>query len=168
MVKNTGERIAPIRPTEGKFVTRSPIEDFLTLNNRFNELFGHGFGYTPLARMLPGTMAFEPMVDIVYTDLNVEFYIALPGFTLETITVEAVPDAITVSGERKPLYVLPNERIAEGWAGTPINFKVEYPLAVEIDPAEVTATFNDGVLRLVLPLVSPTKVKITPVKVVAG
>src|SRR5690242_16363272 len=98
MVKNVAERAPLTRPVEGKVIPWNPFEEFLTLNNRFNELFGRGFGYTPLTRMLPNNMVFEPMVDIVYTDQNVEFYIALPGFTLETITVEAVADAIVVAG----------------------------------------------------------------------
>ena len=167
MVKNIGERITPTRPVEGRFFPWNPFEEFVTLNNRFNELFGRGYGYTPLARLLPGENVYEPMVDVIYTEQNIEFYVALPGFTTEMITVEALPEQIVIAGERKPLYVLPKERIAEGWAGLPVTFRVTYPLNMEIDPAKVVATFHEGVLHLVLPLNAKTVVPITPVKVVA-
>jgi HSP20 family molecular chaperone IbpA len=167
MVKNTGERITLNRPVEGKFIPWNPIEEFVTLNNRFNELFGRGFGYTPLARLLPADNGFEPMIDVVYTEQNIEFYVALPGFTSEMINVEALPEAIVIAGERKPLYVLPKEQIVEGWAGVSATFRVSYPLNVEIDPIRVTATLHEGVLHVVLPLNEKANVACTPVKVIA-
>ena len=90
MVKNIGERITPTRPVEGRFFPWNPFEEFVTLNNRFNELFGRGYGYTPLARLLPGENVYEPMVDVIYTEQNIEFYVALPGFTTEMITASRI------------------------------------------------------------------------------
>ena len=166
MVTNTGERITVNRPIEGKFIPWNPIDEFVTLNNRFQDLFGRGFGYTPLPRMLPN-VGFEPQVDCVYMDKNIELYVALPGFTVDCINVEAMPEAVVISGERKPLYTLPKEQFVEGWAGTTCTFRVTYPLNAEIDPTHVNATYHDGVLHLILPFSAKATAATTPVKVIA-
>lgn len=169
MVKTADEKMPRVRPAEGKLVPWNPIEDLMALNNRANELFGRGWGYAPLARLIPGEIGvYEPMVDIFQTAENIEFFVALPGFTPEEITVEALPDGLIIAGERKAMYEVPKEKTVEGWAGTTATFRVTYPLAVEIDPTKVVATFKNGVLHLVLPMVTATTAKITPVKVIAN
>src|SRR5579871_273652 len=165
MVTNTGERIVN-RPMEGKFIPWNPFEELMTLNNRFHDLFGRGFGYTPLPRMI-SNVGFEPPVDIVYLAKTIECYVALPGFTAEKITVEATPEAVVIVGEREPLYTHPKEQFVEGWAGAPANFRVTYTLDAEIDPAGVVATYHDGVLFKDTATTEKAKLVTTPIKVAA-
>src|SRR5436305_368928 len=80
----------------------SPFEEFGDLRHRIDDLFARAFGYTPLSRMIPNeAMTFEPVVDMVETEKNLELFVALPGFTPEMINVNVTPSFVAIEGERK-------------------------------------------------------------------
>src|SRR5437588_12734830 len=104
MVTASPEAFTFSRPVEGGISRWNPFDEFNVLRNRMDDFFAHGFGYTPLWRMLPNeTFRFDPPVEIFETKAGVELYLAVPGFVPADIHVECVADSITIYGERKPL-----------------------------------------------------------------
>lgn len=168
MVKNFGEGTAVARVPEGGLARWGVFDEFAELRHKMDELFSRAFGYTPLSRLLPNEpFVYEPIVDIYETDAAVEFYAAIPGFVPENIKVEATPESICIQGERKPLYSEKAIVIRQGWVAYPVNFCCDYTLPVEIDPNNVKATFQNGVLHLIMKKTEMARKHVVPVTVIA-
>jgi HSP20 family protein len=80
----------------------------------------------------------------------------LPGVSPDELEINATSDSISISGEVKAQA----DVTLEGWlrqerrAGT---FQRAFTLPVAIDPTKVEASFENGVLQLVLPKAENTK-----------
>jgi HSP20 family protein len=80
----------------------------------------------------------------------------IPGVSPENLEINATADSITISGEVKA----GSETVGDNWlrqerrVGT---FERAFTLPVAIDPSKVEATFENGVLQLVLPKAESTK-----------
>ena len=168
----TIESNVPVRPVfdvPGGMTRWNPAEELPLLRHRMEDLFSRAFGYTPLSRLLPEPILYEPAVDIYEKTDVVELFAALPGFTVDMIKVEATPEYIVINGERKPLYedkVPPIFR--QGFVTTPWTFTVNFALPCEIDPNGVKAVFSNGVLHITMrksekALVRNIEVPVTPV-----
>ncbi len=166
MVKTFGEGTAVTRVPEGGFARWGVFDEFAELRHKMDELFSRSFGYTPLSRLLPNEpYVYEPIVDIYETENAVELFVGIPGFLPESIKVEALPESISIEGERKPLY---NEKaipVRQGWVAFPVSFCVNYALPSKIDPNLVTATFLNGILHLIMPKTELARKHAVPVKV---
>jgi HSP20 family protein len=151
MVKNGGEIATPGRTPEA--VTRwTPFEEFTDLRHRMDDFFSRAFGYTPLSRIIPTEpYNYEPAVDLFETDKELFLYVSVPGFTPESIAVNATADTLNIKGERVSLFTAEAIPRRQDWVTGPCSFAVSYSLPTEIDPKAITATYNDGILRLVMP-----------------
>src|SRR6185369_14818658 len=127
MVKTFGEGTAVTRVPEGGFARWDVFDEFADLRHKFDELFSRRFGYTPLSRRLPNEQyAYEPVIDMYETDTSVELFAAIPGFVPELIKVEALPESISIEGERKALYNEAAVPVRQGWVALPVTFCVSY------------------------------------------
>jgi HSP20 family protein len=80
----------------------------------------------------------------------------LPGVKPEELEINATSDSISVAGEVKGAA----DMIDESWLRQERRvgkFERAFTLPVAIDPAKVEATFENGVLQLVLPKAENTK-----------
>ncbi|HZO91070.1 MAG TPA: Hsp20/alpha crystallin family protein [Chthonomonadaceae bacterium] len=167
MVKLNGERTTRLRPIEGEYIRFNPFEELTAMEQRMEDLFGPRFKSGPLEwAILDEPYPYEPAVDIIQTEGYIEMFVALPGFPMEAIQVDAAPDTITIVGDREPLY--PEDVVVhtQEWGVTPVKFRANYILPTEVDPRHVKATFRNGVLHLQLPISETARVKTVPVKVV--
>jgi HSP20 family protein len=170
MFRRNPQSTALARRPEGGLTHWSPWEEMEDLRRHMDDLFSRAFGYTPLSRLIPTeTMGFEPAVDIYETDDNVLFFAALPGFTPDSIHIEATQDSLTIQGECKPCYA-DEKAVAhrQSWLSESGNFSVSYSLPTEIDPNKVKATYRNGVLQLEMPKTEPSRTKPVKVNVSAG
>ena len=166
MVKTVNEGTAVARVPEGGVARWGVFDEFAELRHRMDDLFTRAFGYTPLSRMLPNEpFVYEPIVDIYETEAAVELFVSIPGFVPENIKVEALPESITIVGERKPLYNEKAVPVRQGWVAAPVTFSVDFTLPAKIDPNLVTATFLNGILHLIMPKTEIAKKHAVPIKV---
>ena len=170
MTRNVEQGAALAHRGKGTLTLWNPWNEMTDLRRRMDELFSRSFGYTPLSRLIPGDGEdLEPAVDIYETDDNVLAFAAVPGFTLKDLHLEAAPETIMISGERKAFYE--DEKAvthrANGVSGS-ISFHSLYTLPSEIDPNKVKATFDRGILRLEMPKTERARAKSVKVNVTAA
>jgi HSP20 family molecular chaperone IbpA len=105
---------------------------------------------------------FVPPADIIETKDAIIMLLAMPGADPGSLSVTVEKNVLTVSARSTPFspqgYTLAYAEYRDG------NYERAFslPQAVDIDRAE--ATFKDGVLRLMLPKVSPSPAKKITVK----
>lgn len=157
----------PARPAEGHVARWSPMDELTELRRHMDDLFSRMFGYTPISRLIPNEgLTFEPQVDLYETEDKVVVCATIPGFTPKDINIEAAQNAVTISGERKPLYE-GEKAVAHRRSGldTASSFRISYTLPVEIDPNKVQATYDKGVLNVEMPKTEQARTKTVKVNV---
>jgi HSP20 family protein len=97
----------------------------------------------------------EPYADVIDTGAELKVVVELPGVVKDDITINATNDSLEVSAESKTEkeekegeYVY-RER---GYA----SFRRMLTLPAEVIPEKTEATFNNGVLEVVMPKKEPT------------
>ncbi|WP_299275679.1 Hsp20/alpha crystallin family protein [uncultured Georgenia sp.] len=106
-----------------------------------NEIFGNAFA--PLRMQTQGI--WRPAVDIEETDTAYVLEADLPGVKRDDVTVELTNNVLSIHGElkeRERVGVLRHKTRRTG------EFDYRMTLPADIDPEKVTATLNDGVLRV--------------------
>jgi len=158
-----------LTPRNTAAVTRwSPFDELADMRRQMEDFWRTPFGYTPLQRMFEEFRAFEPEADIHETDKDFQILVSLPGYKPEEVNVEATADSITIQGERKALYdkeaktTHRNNGVSES-----SRVDIHYALPAEIDPNNIKATFDNGVLNLELPKNATAQPKTVKIDVAA-
>src|SRR6267378_5303403 len=130
-------------------ITRyDPFREFATLQDRMNRLFrdprvseGHDESLT--------TTAFAPPVDVYEDEHNITLKIEVPGIDEKDIDVRIENNTLTVHGERKfeKEEKEENFRRVERQYG---SFTRQFTLPNTVDPEQVSATYDKGVLKIML------------------
>jgi len=121
-----------------------------TLQDRINRLFSESFGQ---ARDLDDDMrvcAWRPAVDIYEAENEIVLKAELPGITKKDVSVEVKDNVLTLKGERFPEAEINEEKYyrKEICFGT---FERSFTLQERIQPEQIKATFNNGVLTVKIP-----------------
>jgi HSP20 family protein len=138
-----------------------PIRDLMTLREAMNRLFEESY-VRPGARLTQGTEVYcELPVDAYVTDEELVITAPVPGMDAEDVDITIEGDTLTIRGEMKgPMdnvnYIL-QERICGQFRRT-----LRLNIPVQADKAE--ATFEKGVLTLVIPKQEEIKPKTIKVK----
>ena len=121
---------------------------FDRLRRELDDVFGTSGVPSSIRAVAPGTF---PAVNIGTTPHSVEVYAFAPGLDPQKIDVTLDRKVLTLSGERapevreegseQPLSFYSKERIHG-------RFKRAVSLPDDIDPAQVTASYRNGVLRV--------------------
>jgi HSP20 family protein len=114
------------------------------VNSLFESFFNDGLG------KFERNVFFTPRVDVLEKQNQFEVHLALPGLKKEEINIAVEKNTMTISGERK----LKNEdkddkfHMVENFYG---KFSRSFTLPENIDITKIEGTFEDGMLRIVLP-----------------
>lgn len=91
----------------------------------------------------------EAPIDLWETDSAYHAALLIPGLAADSIQVTVEDGRVTVAAERKSLAI---EGARALWAEFgPASYRRTFQLGAAVDAAQVQATYQDGVLRLVLP-----------------
>jgi len=132
---------------------RDPFADFARMRREMDELLGDFWeqaGY-PQRRQVAG---FVPRVDVYYCGEDAPrkavVKVELPGIELEAVNLEVRGRALVISGER-PI------RETEGRTYQQVElpsgpFQRVVELSVDVDAESAQATYEDGILRVELPV----------------
>jgi HSP20 family protein len=140
----------------------TPLSDVVSLREAMDRLFedsilrpnGSWNGFAAGQVVVP--------VDLWETKDAYHLRADLPGLTPEDIEINATADTFTISGEFKPTTDVANDRWLrqERRMG---KFTRTFTVPMQIDPNQVEAKFQNGVLELVMPKaenVKPRTIKI--------
>src|SRR6266478_2964177 len=118
----------------------STIQDRM---NRMNRLFRESYSSEGPEEALT-TTNFAPPVDIYEDEHNITLKLEVPGIDEKDIDVRIEGNTLTVHGERK-IEKEENFRRIERQYG---SFTRSFTLPSSVDPAQVSANYDKGVLRI--------------------
>ena len=122
------------------------------LNSFFDMPFSSGLGRT--SQLFTG---WSPALDLYETGDHLTAIVELPGMRKEDIDISLHDGTLTISGERK--HENSNGETAqrtERYVGT---FRRSIALPNRVDANKVSATYQDGILRVTLPKAEEAKPK---------
>ena len=131
----------------------------------FDKFFEEGWSPFAAPARVFGEFGWTPALEVVEKDHHLVARFELPGLKKEEIAVTVTDEGLTVQGERK----LEEEEKKHNWykaERTYGKFVRTVPLPAGINPADIKATFENGVLEIVVPLpaaavaAAPRKVEI--------
>ncbi len=114
-------------------------------SSEVNRLFN-----TLLAPESPRSQRWTPAMDLVEADDHYVLRADLPGMDEKNVSIEINDNVLTVSGERRD----EQEQTRQGWHRVERSFgrfTRSLTLPEGIDPEAITATFDKGVLSIVVP-----------------
>ena len=126
-----------------------PFREFSTMQdrmNRMNRLFRESYSPEGPEEALT-TTSFAPPVDIYEDEHNITLKIEVPGIDEKDIDVRIEGNALTVHGERKIEKEEKEEnfRRIERQYG---SFTRSFTLPSSVDPGQVSANYDKGVLKI--------------------
>ncbi len=128
------------------------------MNRMFDEFFQRPFGLGSFLgeRDFGGT--FAPQLDVTETDKEVTISAELPGLEPEDIDISLDRDVLTISGEKRAEKEDKGARYyrVERSYG---SFYRSIPLPSEIEAEKIDASFQRGVLKVILPKTQKAKEK---------
>ena len=133
-----------------------PFREFSTLQDRMNRLFRDSYGEGREEALTTST--FAPAVDVYEDEHNVTLKIEVPGIDEKDIDVRIENNTLIVHGERKfeKDEKEENFRRVERQYG---SFTRTFTLPNTIDPEQVSANYDKGVLKVKLAKKAETKPK---------
>jgi HSP20 family protein len=141
---------------------RDPFANFERMRRQIDDLFGD---FWERAGLGPRQAGFRPAADVYYCDGDppmVVIKVDLAGISPDDVHLEARGRTLVLSGERRL------RDAAEGRAYQQIEietgpFERQIELGADVDAQRARATYDDGILRVELPVVQrggPTEVPI--------
>jgi len=125
-----------------------PFREFSTRQDRMNRLFRESYGPEGRDESLT-TSQFAPPVDVYEDEHNVVLKVEVPGVDEKDIDVRVENNVLTVHGERKVEKEEKEEnfRRVERQYG---SFTRSFTLPSSVDTGQVSADYNQGVLKIKL------------------
>lgn len=144
--------LIPFRMKRTSGMEPGNLASLADFRNEMNRLF-EGF----FSRSLPTPSWFEtaepgqwlPAVDLSEDDTRIHVRVELPGIDPQDVDVSVSEDRLVVSGEKKSLA----ESGGPGWTHRESHyggFSRAIPLPETVDPSQVTAKYDKGVLTVEL------------------
>ena len=144
--------LIPFRTKRSTGMEPGNLATLADFRNEMNRLF-EGFFSRPLAAtswfdtIEPGQWL--PAIDMSENDRQIHVRAELPGIDPADVDVSVSEDRLVISGEKKS----ERERSGEGWTHRESrygSFTRAIPLPEAVDPAQVTASYDKGVLTVEL------------------
>ncbi len=139
-------------------ITRwEPFREFSPMEDRLNRFFRASFNPVRPEEALT-TTSLAPPVDIYEDEHKIALKIEVPGIDEKDIDVRIEGNTLTVQGERKLEKEEKEEnfRRVERYYGT---FTRSFTLPGSVDPGQVSADYDNGVLKISLPKKAEAKPK---------
>jgi HSP20 family protein len=129
---------------------RDPFVDFERMRREMDEFLGGLWGRPRPGRR--GGMGFAPRVDVYYCGDPPKAIIKadLAGIELSAVSIEISGRALVISGERAMQET--EGRVYQQIEIDSGRFRRIIELTADVDPERAKATYDDGILRVELPL----------------
>jgi len=145
---------------------RDLFANFERMRREMDELFGDVFGRSGLTHRHSG---FSPSVDVYYCGDPPRAVVRaeLAGIDADTLGLEIRGRELVIAGHRPA--VGGGDRVYQQLEIQPGPFRRTVALGADVVSDEARAVYEDGILRVELPLVAPTQVKRSvPIEVPGG
>jgi HSP20 family protein len=149
--------------TNKELVRIEPRAFVLRMLRDFDRFFEEGWAPFTAPGYAFGEVDWTPTLEVVEKEGRLIARFELPGLKKEEVTVTVTEEGLTVTGERKR----EEEKKNHNWYRTERaygKFVRTVPLPAGVNTAEIKATFQNGILELVVPL-PPAAVAAVPRRV---
>ncbi|MEI6047108.1 MAG: Hsp20/alpha crystallin family protein [Chloroflexota bacterium] len=157
--------ISPLHQTYPLSNTTIFNEQFF--NEAFTQIFGEPKAVKNGCRVIESENSYNPRLNLAEDEKSYYAYLLLPGFDPEKLEVTTADNKVSIKGKSEAPIFEPQppaegEKPGYRWLQRElplgkITFSREFELPQAIDPAQVEATYNNGVLLLTLPKASSAK-----------
>ncbi|MFY9488684.1 MAG: Hsp20/alpha crystallin family protein [Solirubrobacterales bacterium] len=136
--------------------------NFERMRRQLDELFGHTWERVGVSNSK--RRGFQPKVDVYYTGDPPRAVVTadLSGIEIDDVALEVQGRRLVIGGERKGCedqnLLYQQIEIEHGL------FRRVIELGADVVPDAAKATYEDGMLRIELPLAEPEKITLTPIK----
>jgi HSP20 family protein len=135
-----------------------PFKELETLRRQMDQVFDELSSQTSD----PSTNSWNPAVELIDSGDNLVFRALLPGISAQDIDVHVTRDAISLSGERKPLHNGNNvNSLHSEFRYGKFQRVLNLPFPVQND--KVQADYRDGILTLTLPKVEAVRNRVVKI-----
>jgi HSP20 family protein len=143
---------------------RDPMLDLLfRLERRMGRLF-EPYGLMEWNTPETATTAWVPLVDIFEEAEFIRLVAELPGVKLENVHIAVANNVLTIKGEKEQVAEEKAEKVHR-YERTYGAFERSFTLPATVAPDKIKATFDNGVLTVVLPKVEAAKPHLIKVEV---
>lgn len=132
-----------------------PFRELAGLQEEMNRLFGQIFGRAPAGRPVTEGL-WMPLVDVEETKDQFVVKAELPGMKKDDVKITVVGNELVISGERRQEEVT-GDRTYHRMERSYGKFRRAMALPTEIESSNVSASYVDGVLEVILPKSEKTK-----------
>jgi HSP20 family protein len=115
------------------------------MSNEIDKFFEEFFG----AAYRPIRSTGFPVTDLYTESDKLVFEFALAGYKKEEINIETEDDKLTVFVDNE--HINNKERVYYQSRIAKRNFKVSYAIPIQYDLSQIIASFEDGILKVILP-----------------
>jgi HSP20 family protein len=147
--------------------TRDPFANFERMRRQIDELFGDAWTRAGLSQRRAG---FRPRVDVYYSNSGdrprAVIKADLAGVASDDLSIEVRGRTLVISGERKARD--PEGRVYQQIEIESGPFQREIQLSAEVIAEQARATYEDGVLRVEIPLAPADEGRRVPIDDPAG
>ena len=143
-----------------RYLYRNPMRELAEAERRFSSFFHNGLAQKPSPRH--GSVNWTPAVDVSENAEAFVFTVELSGIKPEAVEIVVKDNHLTLKGERQPaeskegVHVHHRERPSGRFARV-------FRLPKAVDAENVTATYRDGLLEVLVPLRAEAKSRKIPV-----
>jgi HSP20 family protein len=137
----------------------TPFDELTSLHREMDRLFGRTFGESQASTL----STFAPALEVASGKDGWHVRVALPGIDPKNVQIDLAGDTLTIRGERTrtvPASEKNHTHVTEIAYG---RFERTLTLPDAIDQEKVSATYNNGMLELALPLresVKPRRIEV--------
>jgi HSP20 family protein len=140
---------------------------FLTLHREMNRLFDdvfHGFEMTPFATSGLGRGLGWPNIEVSENEKELKVVAELPGLSEKDVEVDLAKGQLVIKGEKKTETEDKDLMFSERYYG---RFERRIPVD-EVDESKIAASFNNGVLTVILPKSPQAQEKVKRIAINGG
>jgi len=123
--------------------------NMLNLHDEVNRLFNDVLTQGEVQPLLPA--GWLPPVDLHETQEEYTVQMDLPGVNPKDLKIELLAGLLTIQGERKSLHEAVEGTTAHRLERSAGSFERAFRLPGRVDPAQVKASYKDGVLFIRVP-----------------
>jgi HSP20 family protein len=147
-----------------------PFRDLLAIQDEMNQVFGRALGRTEQGGEATATRAWAPALDIAERNDAYVVTVEVPGVKPEALEITLEDGVLTISGERRfeeETKEAQYHRIERSYGA----FRRSITLPTRVMADAIDATFDNGLLQVVVPKAEeakPKRIEVRPRQAVEG